>query len=251
MRKTFVRCSCALIFVLAAWGAPILPTSYTGPNGGTGFFTYYDDSYSGVGSTTTPYATLSGGTGQLTDGATVTTNWFENAAPWVGWLVIPFDLSGNRCLVGVDPNCHPGLGENPRFTFLFGASQPFGTLSVHVDDSNGFGGVRPPLAVEVLGETAGVFTYSKLFNLVDPVTSDPKWYDLDVTGLSTDRVIVRLLYRDAWIFADEIRFDSAVVGGAISGVTVSAPVTNSPEPGSMVLLSLGLAGVTLLRRKRA
>ncbi|MEZ5398019.1 MAG: PEP-CTERM sorting domain-containing protein [Bryobacteraceae bacterium] len=250
MNKSIVRFLGASLCALGAWAAPIVPTSYSGPNGGTGFFDYYDDTYSGLGSTTTAYSTLSGGTGQLTDGTTVTTNWYANPTPWVGWLVIPFDLNGNRCVVGVDADCHPGLGENPRFTFLFSTVTNFGTVSVHVDDTNGFGAVRPPLSIEVIGETAGgMVTYSKLFNLVDAVTADPKWYDLDVTGLAADRVIVRLLYRDAWIFADEIRFDDTVVGGAISGL-VSAPVPN-PEPGTILLSGLGIAGLAWWRRKRS
>ncbi len=253
MKKLLVSSASVCLSVFVAWGAQITPASYTGPNGGTGYFDYFDDTYNGLGNNTVPYATLSGGNGQLTDNITVTTNWYADPGPWVGWLVIPFDLNGNRCQVG-DVGCQPGLGENPRITFLFPAPVSVGTVSVHVDDSNGFGAVRPPLSIEVLAETAGGgITYSNLFTLTDPVSSDPKWYDLNVSGLTltstTDRLVVRLLYRDAWLLADEIRFDDTVLGGSLVG-GVSAPTTSTPEPASVVLCGLGLAGLAFWNKRR-
>jgi hypothetical protein len=230
----------------ALFAAPIAPTGYDTDNGGTGFFTYFDDDYNGAGSKTTPYARLTNGTtGQLLDTVFAGGNWFADPFDWVGWLVIPHNLSGQQCIddLGSDPNCHPGLGRSPSMDFKFGSVTAFGTVSLHVDDANGFGGVRVPLGVELLAFTGSTITSLRTYLLNDPNPDmTPRWYHLDASGLSADQLTIRLLYRDHWVFMDEVAFDSTVLSGAI---------VHQPEPASLVLTAAGLAGLLWWRRKRA
>ena len=55
-------------------------TSYSMPNGNTGSYTYWDDTYSGSGDVTVSNSALSGGTGDLTDGVIAGDNWFVTEA---------------------------------------------------------------------------------------------------------------------------------------------------------------------------
>jgi hypothetical protein len=64
------------------------PVSYDMPNGETGSFTYWDDSYNGSGDKTTSLAPLTGGLGDLTDGIIATSNWPDTPNPYVGWTSI-------------------------------------------------------------------------------------------------------------------------------------------------------------------
>ena len=60
----------------------IYPRSYDHVNGGTGSYTYFDDSYSGKGNPAVAQSYLSGGLGELTDGVIVNGNWNVNGN-WV------------------------------------------------------------------------------------------------------------------------------------------------------------------------
>ena len=106
---------------IAAQAAPVTPVAYAMLNGGSGSFTYHDDSYDGAGSVTTDYATLSGGVGDLTDGVIATQNWHVTPGPYVGWAQL-----------------------NPVITFDFGAEVALNAVTLFFDDSNGAGGVSSP-----------------------------------------------------------------------------------------------------------
>jgi hypothetical protein len=127
-------------------------------NGGTGTFTYHDDSYDGLGDNTVSYAPLSDGLGDLTDGIIATANWFDTPSLYVGWRKV-----------------------DPVITFRFDASYSFASIRIHFDDSSGAGGVSQP---------TGFLVDSVLF----PVGSNPNTggapYDLliDLGGRTTDTI---------------------------------------------------------------
>lgn len=204
------------------------PISYSAPNGGTGYFTYFDDGYTGYGNNTAAYEYLWGGVGQLTDGQMSNEIWFQNPGGWVGWLQSPSDNGGGSCVQGTQ-GCHPALGAAPQLAFYFGNYIEFEMVRLHLDDADGFGAVQAPRSVRI-GDGYNSFEF-----LVQPQLG-PSFYDFDLTGLGLRNAVlfVELNYRDRWIFIDE-----AQVFGAL------APV---PEPSTIGVVAVGLACL-LLRRK--
>ena len=200
-----------LVLAAASTAAPIAPVSYDMINGNGrasgGSFNYWDRQYDGLVSTTTDGAFLSGGTGDLTDGVIATQNWFqvENTAgtgPYVGWLQV-----------------------NPTITFNFDPGTSINAISLHLDDSNGAGGVAPPISVRI--EAAG---YDETFQVADPPSGAPFSVTYDNLSL-TGPVDITLTRQNAWIFLSEVEFDGTV-----------------PAPAPMVVAALAL--LALRRRVR-
>ncbi len=167
----------------------LVPARYDMPNGygvaSTGKFNYWDRFYTGSGNTTLDGAPLSGGVGDLTDGVVAAGNWdqVENIAgtgPYVGWRLV-----------------------DPLISIDFASVVELSTLSIHFDDSNGSGGVRPPIQVIVNGIT---------FNVADPAGSTPFWVNLDMSLLpAADQWQVRLIRRSEWTMASEFQFQGTAV----------------------------------------
>ena len=208
--KKLVLAGLLLTSIASAFAAPLSVSGYDMINGYTGSYTYWDDTYSGSGSTTTDGAALSGGKGQLTDGIKATTNWYVAEAPagpgpYVGWANV-----------------------NPLIHFHFGALVTINTISFNFDDANGAGGVSSPASVTIGGNT---------YSVADPAGDAP--FQFDVTGLNLNLadLDISINRNNQWVFVSEISFDGSSRGSSI------------PEPGSLALLGLGLFGLAKLRRR--
>ncbi len=205
----------AILVLLAApalaFASNVTPTSYDTPNGYSGSYNYWDDTYSGAGSTTTNGAFLSGGLGDLTDGILASDNWNvteapAGAGPYVGWTI------------------------NPTITFHFASAVDFQAVRVHFDDANGYGGVSAPAGVKINGTD---------YSIADPAGSAPFLAEFDISSFSpTDTLSIELLRSNTWVFASEVQFEAAApvpLPGAMllfgSGIA-------------------GLAGVGLRRKKK-
>ena len=155
----------------SAWAGPLEPTSYDMLNGETGSFPYHDEIYSGAGSPMVNLSPLSGGLGDLTDDVFAPSNWFiteppAGNGPYVGWMSI-----------------------DPTITFDFGSPEAFfDTVTIHVDDGDGFGGVSVPLKVEI---TVGSNS-TQTFDIAEPAGTEPKSLAFDVGGEVGDTVVVQI-----------------------------------------------------------
>jgi hypothetical protein len=193
----------------AAAAAPILPTSYDMLNGNTGSFTYWDESYSGLGNTSVDNAPLSGGLGDLTDDIIAADNWFVTEAPagpgpYVGWTI------------------------DPIITFRFAPGNVINSLTIHVDDSNGAGGVSVPDGIRING--------GPLMLLTDPVTSTPLSFLFDGLNLSGE-IQLELIRKNQWLMLSEVDFDGVI------------HPTQVPEPGTLALFGIALSGIAIRLRR--
>ncbi|WP_424968227.1 MULTISPECIES: VPLPA-CTERM sorting domain-containing protein [unclassified Dinoroseobacter] len=199
----FLSLSALALSATVAHAAPVSPVSYDMLNGETGSFTYFDDTYDG----TVSGRNLTGGTGDLTDGVIAGSNWNSSgqtsSTPYVGWL-----------------------NETPRITFVFDQVYAFNSATFHFDHSNE-GGVDQPSSVTING-----------VNKVVPFQpgSAPFAYTFDLTGQTTDTLVVDLFRSAPWVFLSEVTFDANV-----------SPV---PIPASALLLLSGVAGLGAMRRAK-
>lgn len=206
----------------AAVAAPVPVTSYDLNNGhgvaSGGAFNYWDREYSGSGSTTTDNAFLTGGTGNLTDGAVTGQNWnaVENGGgtgPYVGWR----------------------QGVLPQLSVLFNFAGPadIDTIAIHADDSAGQGGVNLPSSVTFEWGAGNSLTLP----VVDPDAGiGPSWLTFSGLGIQgASSVRVGFAYANEWVFVDEVRFDGPRLLAEPSGAA------------TMLLVALAAAGT---RRRR-
>lgn len=182
MKHTMIRAAAALIACLAytGAGAALPPDSYSMPNGGTGSFNYWDESYDGIGCKTCDFAPLTGGTGDLTDGVIATQNWIvveppAGNGPYVGWSI------------------------NPTITFHWDEQVTLDAATFWFDDSNGNGSVRPPSSVVVNGST---------FLVPDPAGSAPFAFTASGLSFTGNDLVVTINRRDVWMFLSEVQFDA-------------------------------------------
>jgi hypothetical protein len=198
-----------LLGSFALQAAVVNPISYSMPNGSSGSYNYWDESYTGSGNPLANNSPLSGGLGDLTDGIVAPDNWFVTEAvpgpgPYVGWQNI-----------------------DPLITFEFAAVTDFTTVRIHFDDSQE-GGVTGPVGVTINGTN---------FAVTDPAGSAPFWAEFDISGFaSSNQLAIQLHRSDIWVFASEFQFEDA----SLSAV---------PEPSTMFIMGGGLSALALLRRR--
>jgi hypothetical protein len=197
MFKTLFATAALVVCATAASAVAVHPTSYTMPNGTNASFTYYDDTYNTPGAqTTTSFATLSGGLGDLTDGVIATQNWDAagqtSSTPYVAWNI-----------------------NDPRITFYFGAVRDFNSATFHFSGSSG--GVIPPDRVTANGVTQSVPTQPN---------AAPFAFTMSLGALSPTDALTFDVFRDGdnWVFISEVTFDAAPVPLPASGLLLIGAV---------------------------
>lgn len=210
MRMTQSAAALVACLVSSTAGAALLPDSYNMLNGNTGSYNYWDETYSGSGCVTCDNAALSGGKGDLTNGIIASDNWFVVEAPpgngpYVGWSL------------------------DPTITFHWNAPVTISSVTFHLDDSNGAGGVSAP---------AGVLVNGVLFSISEPAGSSPFAFTADGVSFTGNDLVVSLLRKNSWLFLSEVEFNAApqAVPGAV------------PEPQTYALLLAGLALIAFTTR---
>jgi hypothetical protein len=238
-RKTSVFsaifCTLFLLTVLStsASAVQIYATSYDLYNGGIGGYGnayFYDDKYTGSGSKTTPYAWLSGGLGDLTDGIVATLNWSDGT---IGNLSqnVPYVAWNNGDGFAPPPG---GYGFIPYVLFHFAPN----TVIDDVKISMNYGYRSNP--VDFL--MGGVTKTRSVSNVnLGPANN---WYDFPNLGLNGDTLKLTFHFNENpadWIFVSEVEFFAP---------DVIPPGPSVPEPATMLLLGSGLIGLAGYGRKK-
>jgi len=193
----------------------VMPTAYDMLNGETGTYTYFDDTYNGQGNNQQALAPLSGGVGDLTNGVIATQNWNATPAPYVGWRSI-----------------------DPTITFHFAYRTRIERIVLHLDDSNGSGGVYPPVDVTVTVE--GI---PRVFPVTDPAGGQPFAFSIDNLDYRCDTLQIQLADRNSsrYMMLSEVEF----YGGPLRGdVNCDGQVNSFDVDGFVMALTdpLGYAG---------
>lgn len=205
----------ALVMAAApAFATSIAPVSYDMINGGGqasgGSYNYWDRNYSGLGSTTTDGAYLSGGLGKLTDGIVATGRW---------------DVTANVAGTGDYVGWRDGAQTDPLITFHFTGAPTISSISIQLDNT-GYGGVYGPEDIYVDG-VAQSFTNPSGIGTIT----------LSGLSLTGNTHTLQLNQSAGWVFVSEISFDGRA-GAAV------------PEPANwaMMLIGFGAVGAGLRRR---
>lgn len=205
----------------AALADPLHAVSYDMINGDNSSIgtSLRDDSYTGSGNKLIPYAALSGGLGDLSDGIVAPSNWNITPGPFVGWR--DFYL------------------PSPTITFHFAEAVNLDQVNIHINK-----GYSPSSVDLSMGGTTRNFAVSMG---ISGAAND--WVTFSGVALSGDTLLLRLNDRPAeyisgvflardWILISEVSFD-----GTAAAV---------PEPASYALLLAGgmVVGAAARRQRR-
>lgn len=201
----------ALLIIFSAaslHAAPVLPDSYSMPNGQAGNWIYQDNTYTNClgNACNTSLANLSGGTGKLTDGIVTSDDWFGSgqpfgtSVPWVGWNLF-----------------------NPTITFYFSGLPTISRVGLYFDNTPGNGDVRMPESVDIAGVN---------YNVNADGQWGPRWVYFDIPTASFSSLDVTLHQvsgiPNSWVMLGEVSFNTETDASAV------------PEPATVGLLGLGI-----------
>lgn len=198
-------CAAFLCPLMAVADGVIPVASYSMYNGGTGEFNYWDSTYLPCPSNncTTTGASLSGGTGQLTNGIDSTRDWnLGYPEQWVGW----------------DEN--ETNGANPLVTFFFNDPVTVHSIDIWFDNTLGLGFVVAPSQILVDG-----VPYVPPQN-----TYGPQGFTISGLNITGNSVNVQFDQgSEEWVFIGQVTFNG------------TSPAV--PEPGTMLLFAVGMLGL--------
>ena len=188
-----------------AMAAPINPTVSDMPNGSSGSYNYWDESYIGSGATWDPFADaspLAGGLGDLTEGVISTLRWSPaesptGPGPYVGWVNI-----------------------NPVITFHFAGTPSITAITLHLADDDGFGCVDNPSSLVIDGTT---------YNVPEPAGADLFPFTFSQLAINKSTFDIQHISQNAWTFMSDVEF---------AAVPLPAPVFMLGG----VLAAMGIAG---------
>jgi hypothetical protein len=201
------------------------PGSYTMPNGIVypGNPTWWLDELYADGCSVgpcprnTPGASLSGGTGELTDGVRPTVDALASNG-YVMWN------SGNT-----------------RISFLFPQVYDFSSIRLLMANGNEFlfgQIVRPGVTINGTGYGYGALNFG----------TESRWWEFDVTGMRTNRIDLDLGFLAGYNYG----LAQADFAGTAYVAPPPGPLpdpTTVPEPSTYVLIAAGLAGLVAMRRR--
>lgn len=214
MLKAHTACvSLAIVFFAATMPAsagPVAPMSYDTPNGESGLYTYFDDSYSGSGNKNVNGAALTGGLGDLTDGVLATGHWYQTPAAYVGWSSVA-----------------------PEISFHFASIIAFSGATLYFDDQDGYGSVTRPTSIE-FNTGSGFQSFAPTITVVGALAK----YDFDLSGAQTSNIVARLNHPvgSSFIMLTEASFVSQAVP--------------EPATWAMMVGVTGIAGLFRVRRRK-
>ncbi len=119
----------------------------------------------------------------------------------------------------------------PVIRFQFSGAYSFNSITLHLDDADGFGGVDLPASADI---TIG--SWMNNFIIGAQPGGEPKAITLNLAGKTGSEVEVQLNYANEWIFLSEVTFDGRQ--------------TAVPEASTFALCGAGLALAALMSRRR-
>jgi hypothetical protein len=235
-----------------AGAAPVTILSYDMINGNNGKYDYFDEAYTGGGGLV-ENGPLTGGLGKLTDGLIGTTRFDADEflepvseGHYVGWSNQEVDT--------------------PTITFNLAPGSVTNSVTIWVDDADGIGGVNAPDSITINGTEYAFIDPTPAQDLFSPVCEDtiPCTAIAAFSGSTApfsntffgnwivDTLVLEFEYQGNYIMVSEVGLEyTPVINSPTPPAPPSTPPTSQiPEPGTLAIFGLGLAGLGFARRRK-